>query len=361
MTFFIGSNAAFGAAGVNFPSFTYTTRPANAVNGQVIYNSSSGMMEIYDQGVWKQVDNTTGGADYAFLYRQIITTSYVVGGYKDSVPWKNVNRMVHATDVCTNLGDQIAENANYTSGVCNLTKGFLWGAAAAAFNQTTTTTVAFNMATETSAGTNANWNITAARNDCGTVFKEHSFAWVIGGGPGGVDLFNLTTETMSSTGLTSITGSSDYQYGVATVSDELKGFAWADGATAKLSFATGSTLSISGGTVSGSSGQQKGINSKLRRGYAGNEGTYEAGYNLRRWDLVTEVNLGTTAKPIGNSGEENFDMGQNWQYMLGMYNGAQNNRGWRFNYVTETGYELGSGSTRTGVPGGSSGHCVWKG
>jgi hypothetical protein len=54
-------------------------------------------------------------------------------------------------------------------------------------------------------------------------------------------------------------------------------------------------------------------------------------------------------------------MGQGWQYMMGMYDGAQNNRGWKFNYTTEAGSELGSGSVRTGVPGGSSGHCVWKG
>ena len=109
------------------------------------------------------------------------------------------------------------------------------------------------------------------------------------------------------------------------------------------------------------SGQQKGINSKLGKGYFGNEGTYNGGYNLRRINFATDTNLGNVAKPVGNSGEENFDMGQGWQYMMGMYDGAQNNRGWKFNYSTESGSELGSGSVRTGVAGGSSGHCVWKG
>jgi hypothetical protein len=69
----------------------------------------------------------------------------------------------------------------------------------------------------------------------------------------------------------------------------------------------------------------------------------------------------TVAKPIGNSGEENFDMGQEKHYMMGMYDGAQNNRGWKFTYATDTGFELGAGSIRTGVPGGSSGACCWKG
>jgi len=55
-------------------------------------------------------------------------------------------------------------------------------------------------------------------------------------------------------------------------------------------------------------------------------------------------------------------MGQDHQYMLGMYgNSVQNNRGWKFNYYTDSGYELGAGSIRTGVPGGSSGHCAWRG
>jgi hypothetical protein len=106
-------------------------------------------------------------------------------------------------------------------------------------------------------------------------------------------------------------------------------------------------------------GQQKGISSKWGKGYMGNEGTYNEGYNLRRYVAATD-SYWTVSKPVGNSGEENFDMGQNWQYMMGMYNGAQNNVGWKFTYSSDTGYELGSGSVRTGVPGGSSGHGFWK-
>ena len=54
-------------------------------------------------------------------------------------------------------------------------------------------------------------------------------------------------------------------------------------------------------------------------------------------------------------------MGQDWQYALGTYDGAQNNRGHKFFYSTDSGYELGAGSIRTGVPGGSSGTCHWRG
>jgi len=124
------------------------------------------------------------------------------------------------------------------------------------------------------------------------------------------------------------------------------------------------TVSLAGTYTSGNlliHPQQKGISSKLQKGYIGNEGTYNGGYNLRRISFVTDTSLGTVAKPVGNSGEENFDMGQAHQYMMGMYDGAQNNRGWKFSYSTESGAELGAGSLRTGIAGGSSGQCVWKG
>ena len=358
MGFYINASVIADENGVMVPSFTTATRPASPLTGQIIYNTDTGVMEIHDGGIWKDVISTASGG--SFLYRQIITTGYVMGGYQTSSPWKNVNRMVHATDVMTNLGDLLTNAGAYTSGVNNLSKGFLWSTDNT-WPGTSATTSAFHLATETNAGLNSNWNLTSGRNDCGTFFKEHLYAWIVGGGRSGVDFFNMTTETMATSGLTSLTGDS-MQEGVATISDELKGFSWGEG-THKYSFVTGSTMTVNtSGTVNGSGSQQKGINSKLGKGYCGNEGTYAGGYNLRRWNLTTEVNSGTTAKPVTDSGEENLDMGQDRQYMMGCYTTAgQNNRGWRFSYITESGFELGAGSIRTGVPGGSSGHCVWKG
>jgi hypothetical protein len=214
-------------------------------------------------------------------------------------------------------------------------------------------TAAFNMATETGAGTNTNWNTRISRDMPGTTFKEHLMAYIMGGGSTDVDVFNMTTETML--GQQNLTADS----GTGTaINDEKVGYAYGGTNAQKITFATASITTTS---VSGSHGQQKGINSKTGNGYCGNEGSYNGGYNLRRWQFSTETNLGTVAKPVSNSGEENFDMGQDHQYMMGCYDGAQNNRGWRFSYTTETGTELGSGSIRTGVPGGSSGHCAWKG
>jgi hypothetical protein len=355
MSFLIGSNTVFSSSGVNVPRFTTAGRPASPVNGQVIYNTSTSTMEIYDGGQWRNVT-----AQRSFLLRTIITNGYVLGGYKDTSPWRNVNRMVHATDVMTNLGDQIDTPGAYISGASGLTKAWGWGMTSA-WPGTSAAGVAFNMSTETSAGTSTNFDMRVARDDLGTLWREHYYAYIIGGGSADVDVFNMSVETMmQDLGIDSILGSSGEFYAVGGVSDEWAGWAWGGGNT-RLSYASGANYRVDTGVVGGSNGQQKGINSKIGRGWMGNEGTYNGGYNLRRWNLATETNLGTVAKPIGNSGEENFDMGQAHQYMMGCYDGAQNNRGWKFNYSTESGSELGSGSLRTGVPGGSSGFCAWRG
>lgn len=379
-----------------------TTRPTSPANGQVIYNSTEAKMEIYHNGNWKDINDIRSG-DY--FYRTVITTSYILGGYKDGTPWKNVNRMNHSTDIMTNLGDQMSVAANYVSGACNLTKAFVWNTANSPGSSNVT--VGFNMTTEINAGLSDQWNTRRVRDDAGTIFNQHYFAYIIGGGSADVDVFNLTTETAYKENAgpiadfgdevgkynTTFSGASAYVYGIGTVSSETAGYAYqgdGDGNSTKLTFSTSTiqsggpgtyqnlldvpgsfflsqnTANVAGSTnrwalVNASNGQQKGINSKLGRGWTGNEGGYDGGYNYRRWNLNTETLLGTVGRPIGNIGEENYDMGQNWQYMMGMYNGAQNNRGHKFTYATESGYELGAGSTRTGVPGGSSGSCSWKG
>ncbi len=376
MGFYVGNsgnaNVNATSSGFKAPVFTSSTLPASPVEGQVIYNSTTQYMQVYANGSWNNLGVFPGTAGYP--YRQIIVKSFVMGGYQNSSPWRNVNKMVHSTDVCTNLGDLLSYAGVYTSGVNNLTRGFLWSTDGS-FPGASTTTSAINMNTETTAGTNANWNTRIARDDMGTGFKETEFAYIVGGGSAVFDIFNLTTETMYygtpmylpfDTVLSyTAQGSGD----TSAVSDENACWFWATGPlNTKLSFNTHTFTSnglvaaaggLRGSSIGGAHGQQKGINSKWGRGYAGGNGSWNGGYILNRMVFSTETST-TINKPIGNSGEENFDMGQNWQYMMGMYDGAQNNRGWKFTYATDLGVELGSGSVRTGVPGGSSGHCVWS-
>jgi hypothetical protein len=112
--------------------------------------------------------------------------------------------------------------------------------------------------------------------------------------------------------------------------------------------------------VWGAHSQQKGISSKVGKGYAGNEGSYSGGNNLRRWNLSNDTNVGNIAKFQLDCGEENFTLGQDWQYMLGNYDGAQNNENWKMYYATDTGTANVSGLSPTAQAGQSSGQCGWR-
>jgi hypothetical protein len=355
MAFYSGSTPTLVASenGHMFPQFS--SAPASPIQGQVYFDTNLKKLYMWDGYIWGEVFEP----GRAYLYRSIINTGYVMAGYQNSSPWKNVNRMQHATDICSNLNDLLPTAGAYVGGACSKTIGYVFGADSA-WPGTNTAVSSFTMTTET-AGTAGTYTMLKSRNCCATIFKETEYAWIIGGGDTGVDVLNLTTNTMlANQSITSMAGDS-YQSGVSCLSDETKGFVWGD-ANHKFTFSTSAAVSINtSGAVTGSGSQQKGINSKLHKGWNGNEGSYNGGYNLKRWDLTTETSLGTVVKPVGNSGEENFDMGQDHQYMMGCYDGAQNNRGWKFSYTTETGYELGTGSIRTGVAGGSSGACAWKG
>ena len=348
-------------AGITFPNYTTATRPTGAT-GLVIYNTEMKMLEQYDGSQWVPLS----AKNAPFLYRQIISTGYVAGGYKSSVPWRNVNKMNHATDIIGNLGDLLQGTVAYSSGFCNRDNAFMWGATGMG---TGTYTVSFNMRNDTTFSASTNHNTTRAVADVGTAFKEHDLAFLCGGGSATLDIFNGATETMqaASHGKT-LYANGDTDSAHATVSDEFKslggcgtgGFVLGHSTTTVSSLTTAVIGGSGNGTQFNSNGQQKGINSKTCKGWVGNEGTYLGGYNYRRWQFSTETNLGTVARAVTNCGEENFDMGQDHQYMHGCYDGLQNNRSQKWYYWTETGVELGASSQRIGVPGGSSGHGFWR-
>ena len=348
------------STGITFGQYTSTTRPTGISQGHIIYNTDRKGLEIYDGSNWVALET-----DAPFLYRQIIAYGYVYGGYKSSSPWTNVNVMTHSTDACTDLGNLLQYAGAYVSGFCNRDNAFLFGCDGT-WPGTSTQTSSFNMRNNTTLTASTNHNMTVARNDSGTAFKEHDFGYICGGGSSQIDVFNGSTETMyaATSGFTtgSYAGDSGYQYGCSTISDEHKSLVNLHPQFFKIDHptATGSSCSTFAGTLA-NNGQQKGINSKVGKGWFGANGTYSGGYILNRWEFSTETNLGTVNKPMGNCGEENFDMGQAHQYCMGHYDGAQNNRTWKFYYNTESGTELtATASIRSGVPGGSSGHCAWR-
>ena len=292
------------------------------------------------------------GGPVSFLLRQVITKGYVLAGYRNSQPWTSVNEVTHSTDITIDLGGPLNNSTAYPGGMCDDTFAYLLKANNAV-GGTGTNVNKYNMRTNVSViGPSSPYNV----GNAGTIMhKEQDYAYgKPADGSAAIMKFNFTTQSwMSSLG-------ASYGNNSQTMSafyHEKVGYHYGDDNGVKLTFATESQAQS---PINGFHGQQKAISSKLERLYAGNEGSYNGGYNLRRFAVATETNIGTVSKPIGNCGEEDFDMGQNWQYMLGNYNGEQNNRSWRFNYATDSGYEGGASMQSKGVPGRSSAYSAQR-
>jgi hypothetical protein len=345
----IGSDAQRGATG----------------NGKVRYNSDRNTMEFYTSeygGKWE--DFTV-----PWFYRSIITNGYCIGGYKSSATYRRVNRTVAATDVTTDLGDLLDRSFNYKAGAIGKDEAFIFGAGnahAASSNLTT----GFSMRTETTLAIQSTTHMANARGHAGTVFKEHYYTWIMGGGRGEIERFDTVTHSMITA---SVSGNPSYGgQGGATAggpwgmtSSETYGIFYAGNAGNNsmwnMTFAT-ETLTTRGGNQPANHYQQKAIQSKIVNGYAGTNGSWSGGYSYRRTDFTTNTSTsgGVITKAYTNCGEENYTLGQDHQYMLGQYNGLQNNLAAKFVYATEVQTAGGSSMQPSGIPGTSSGFGGWR-
>lgn len=312
--------------------------------GAMRINSDTGKLEFWNGAAWEL--NTV-----AFPFRTIITTAFAVGGYKSSVAWSNANKTFTSTDTTVNLGDgSIEASFNYQFGACSKDYLYVFGAGGG-HAVSSNYTIAYNMRTEQQA-TDISRTLAHSRHNFGGVFQEHYYAWMSGGPSDQIEEYNLTTKTYIGVSGTYATGN------LWGMSHENYALLYSSNTATNWTFAT-RTTSARGGTTPSNHHQQKSVQSKLTYGWAGNEGSYAGGNNMRRTNMITNSTSGTVAKPITNSGEENFTMGQDHQYMLGMFNGAQNNLSWRFNYATESGFTGGASMQPKGHDGMSSAVCGW--
>lgn len=274
-----------------------------------------------------------------FLYRQIVTTSYMCGGYKNSTLWSNVNRFVHSTETAVNLGDNNINNFHYKSGTTGYTKVFIWNGG----------TTAFNMRTEVRSNSGAD----PGGGNNGTAFDpDRIYAWVNGEGVGQVKKWTHSSETLANQ-------SNGWNDHAASFSGEFRGIWWGQsGQTARVIFATDAYANM--GYSAGAHGQQKGLMAKTGFGYGGAQGMYDGGSQFRRCNIESESQSNTYTKPW-NCGEENFTLGQTRGYMLGQHDpSGQNNRSFGYTYATDSGFQGGSSMEPKGQAGCSSGHFGWR-
>lgn len=330
--------------------------PSSPTTGTT-FVAPSGAVYVYDSsGSWTTRGDTSNPSPFsnAFKYRSIYTHGYVSGGYKDSSPWRNANKTVHATDTTTNLGDLLDIAAAYVDGSYSDYNQYIY-ATAAGFPGTGTYTSSISMVTESSRSHNSSWDLKSSVDnygDAGVIINSNlTMAWILGTATN-IDKHNLVTETMYTSGSGGSCGTpGDW---IAAWFGEFYG--WIKHSSNgsrnhKMDWAT-ETWSSAGLTV-GTDGWGKALPTKDGWAYVKNGGNTVSG--IYKVNDNTGANIRTDlSTPDGAAGEENYETGQNQGYCLGHYNGAQNNNTYRIVHATDSIASLGSDAQPKGHNGMSS-------
>lgn len=321
--------------------------------------TSMGILYLYDNsGSWTGIGDTqtTNPFRNSFRYRTIYTRGYVSAGYRNSTPWRNVNRTVHSTDVSTNLGDILTYSSSYIDGGWSDYVHFIYGNSGGVGGSSTYTD-AVNMATDTQKSYNSAWNTKTSRGDCVVLMNAGlTMAYITAGGSAATDKHNMITEVMFAAG-----SAPNNPYsgggtggGLASMFGEFRGWIGTSSSGAYLTWSNDTWTSA--GWVTDADGQPKGLSSKLGFGYCA-QGSYAGSATYRKFN---DFNGGSAVANISrpdSCGEENHEVGQNWGYSLGSYNGAQTNNTQKINYLNDTSIAMGSDTQPKGHDGMSSGCC----
>lgn len=329
-------------------AFAFPSSPSTGTR----YVAPNGYIYIWD-GTWTTKGDTSSPNPFLnneFRYRSIYTRGYMSGGYKSSSPWKNSNRTVHSTDITTNLGDRLDYGGSYASGGFSDYNLYVYGVADS-FSGSSTYTSSVNMATEAARTHDTAWDLKTSRDMVGVILSPTlTMAYITAGGSTDTDKHNYVTEVMLSAGSAPAGPTAGDTYGNAAAwFGATKGWVKA-GSAASLSFATETWTS--GGVTVGTDGWGKALPTKHGHAYVKNQGnTGSAAYKLNDTtgaQIRTDLNF-------DNSGEENYEIGQDWGYCIGHYNGVQNNNTYKVNSLTDAYTVMGSDTQPKGHDGASSG------
>lgn len=333
-------------------AFTFPSSPTNGT----LFVAPTGIVYVWD-GTWTTFGDTQTQNPFknSFLYRSIYTKGYMHGGYRNSSPWRTVNKTIHSTDVTTNQGDILTYASSYVGGGFSDYNAYIYPSTGGVGAQGNVVE-SMSMTTETNRGLDSARNLKTTRGDCEALMTPSlTAAYIVGGGTAAVDKHNLITEIMYNAGTAPNSPlSGGTSGGLGVMFGEFK--AWiSQGAGSSFTWATETWAT--GGMSWATDGQPKGLSSKHGHGYGG-VGSYSGSSYVYKFSEATGTNLATVNR-AKNNGEENWQIGQNWGYMLGAYDGSygQNNDAEKINYLTDTYTQLGSDSQVKGHDGASSGSC----
>lgn len=360
MAFKVGSTQIYPGV---LPEVTQASR------GTTLFNDGTKMFFSYP-------GNTQAVVGTGWRYRSIFTHGFLAGGYKGSNPWRSVNKTWHATDTTYYCGEQMDRAGAYVDGAFSDYNGYIFGTKDGDFQPTSSHVSSINLHnglmrqsgeglySSTAANYNytdgqgntsdlGGWNLTANKAIGGGATNIIGQAgYSIGGGRTSVDKLNFLTEIMYATSITMGSGGQS----TAGFGGELKAWVCMSGSVRQNITWSNDSVSTwaTGGLDFSSDGQQKTMGTKWGHLYVGQGSNTVIG--MYKVSEATGLSIATFNKLRGY-GEENQQMGQDWGYTLGHYDGQQNNHTIKFNYSTDTLTTMGAACMPKGHIGQSSGAC----
>lgn len=324
------------------------------------YISPNGIAYFYDGSGWSSnglLINPDPVGQNTFLYRTIYTRGYTHCGYQSGSPWRNTNRTIHASDVSVNLGDMMDYNASYINGGFSDYNTYIFNDSGSVGGASSFTS-SMSMTTETLRTHQSAWNLTVSRYDTKVLMNAGLTAnYICGGSSATTDKFNCATDTMMNAGsvpnCSAGSGGATY-YAYTGFFGQYYGTVGANGQSGQLNFSNETWSSSGVWSFAGNlDGVAKGLSSKWGYGY--NATTNVTG-TVYKFNDSTLTQISSMGRPE-SCGEENMQIGQDWGYSLGSYDGAQTNNSQKQSYLTDTIVALGSDGQPKGHGGMSSGCC----
>lgn len=364
------------------------TAPDSPANGGGLFSDGS-------NSYWAYPGVTASLVGTGFRYRTTFTHGFLAGGYKGSNPWRSVNKTWHASDITIYCGEQLDRPAAYAMGSFSDYNGYIFSGAAG-FQGASTHTSSINLhtgnsrtrsrdqygagaapfgyegrdpqnegipyGTTTPAGTPdvdnserimagvGGWEMsTPFMNGWGIPNQIGQTSYIGGGGlaaASGFQKLHHGTEVMYNTSASGATGTA------AAVPGETKGYYSFAGTRKYITYSNDTWTAFT--STCGPDGVCKPLPTKLGFHYWGSG----ANATLPQIKLVESTSTDSTmANKLIANGEDNNQMGQDWGYMLGGYNGQQNNYTVKYTYATDTQTAMGYATRPKGHTGQSSGQC----
>ena len=315
---------------------------------------------------------TSTGID-SWRYRSLITHGYISGGYKGSQPWRSMNKTWHNNDTTMYTGEQVDRAAAYCDGTWSDFNGYIHGTVNS-YAGNSSHTSSYNLHTgicrnqgdgrfsqysygyegddpKNVMGYNVTggWQMNAGRNDCGcaTAQKEQA-GYITGGGSSTTNKLHFATEIMYNTNNSGDSG--DFVAGCGMESRSY--FAWRNSSQKYITHSNDSWTNQ--GFAGNNRGWCKALPTKWGHFYIGTSNNVTTPLRKVRGSdggAISNYNRSRAA------GEENMEMGQDWGYKLGDFDGQQNNHTEKWDYSNDSITTMGFATRPKGHYGQSSAAC----